>query len=304
MGKNKPTETNGLNSQNNYTYMTTLSKHVILFAALSTLLSCSKNERIANDITLHFNNTFKDRTIVLGDATSSNATVNSSAEGQEHHLSELKYVISNIRLIKADGSEIPYYSNDLDKGATVVNQAKPQTLDFLLRNIPAGEYKQIKLGLGVKPELNTLDEVRFPKFYSEAGANDTKMMWEWGTGYRFTKLEGFYGVDNKTMSIHTGSTVEGNNGDPASYTQGVNAYRDITLVFPKNAIVGKNSPKIIIKADFDKLLSGKTNTITLGAGNATPNIHTAVNMLLFVDNLGGNGSSDISGMFSISSVEI
>src|SRR5690606_60701 len=140
----------------------------------------------------------------------------------------------------------------------------------------------------------------FPAFYAEAGANGTEMMWEWGTGYRFTKLEGFYDTDNKQLSIHTGSTVE---GDEGAYTQGVDAYRDITLTLPNNAIVGNNAPKIIIKVDFDKLLSVKINTVTLGSGNATPNIHTAVEMVKFVDNLGGNGSSDISGMFSVSNVE-
>ncbi len=285
--------------------MNNLKKYLLVSVALSVLISCSKDDKdpVANNITLHFNNTFKSNTILLGDGASTTATSNASAEGQVHHFSELKYVISNIRLVKADGAEVPYNINDLDKGATVVNHAKPQTLDYVLSNIPAGEYKQIKFGLGVKPELNTLDQVKFPKFYAEAGANDTEMMWEWGTGYRFTKLEGFYDTDHKEMSIHTGSTVEGTNGDPSTYTQGVDAYRDITLGLTTNAVVGRNAPRITIKADFDKLLSGKTNTITLGSGNATPSIHTAVNMVKFVDNLGGNGSSDITGMFSIDNVE-
>lgn len=279
-----------------------MKNYLILSFISLILISCSKSDDqpVANNITLHFKNTFKNAAIVLGDASSSAATINTSAAGQVHHFSELKYVISNIRLIKVDGSEVPYHINDLDKGATVINHSKPQTLDYVLSNIPAGEYKQIKFGLGVKKELNTLDQARFPNFYAEAGANDTKMMWEWGTGYRFTKLEGFYGTDNKVMSIHTGSTVE---GDEGAYTQGVDAYRDIVLDFSTNALVGRSAPRIVIKADFDKLLSGISNTIILGAGNATPNIHTAVEMVKFVDNLGGNGSSDNSGMFSISSVE-
>jgi len=285
--------------------MKTSTKYSILFVAISALISCSKDNDnpVANNITLHFNNTFKNTTIVLGDAASSTATANTSAEGQIHHFSELKYVVSNIRLVKADGSEIPYNISDLDKGATVVDHSKAQTLDYVLTNIPVGEYRQFKFGLGVKPELNTLDEARFPNFYAQAGANDTEMHWEWGTGYRFTKIEGFYDSDHKELSIYTGSTVEGTNGEPDTYTQGVDAYRDITLTLPNNAVVGRNAPRITINADFDKLLSGKTNTITLGAGNATPSIHTAANMVLFVDNLGGNGSSDISGMFSVSSVE-
>ncbi|ATL75980.1 hypothetical protein IQ37_00060 [Chryseobacterium piperi] len=271
------------------------------------LFSCQGSDRnsVANNVTLEFNNTFKNTPIVLGGAASASATTNTSAMGQVHHFSELKYVISNIRLIKADGNEVPYKVNDLDKGATVIDQSKPESLAYILNDIPVGGYKAIKFGLGIKKELNTLDQVRFPGFYAKAGANDTQMMWEWGAGYRFTKLEGFFDTDNKQMSIHTGSTIKGTEGN---YTQGVDAYRDITLSLSTNAIVGDKAPKIIIKADFDKLLSGKTNTITLKTGtgmdgNATPNIHTAAQMVKFVDNLGGNGASDITGIFSISKVE-
>lgn len=287
--------------------MQNLKKYLLVAVAVLALTSCSNDDDspAANNVTLEFNNTFKNTTIVLGNATAASATTNTSAAGQIHHFSELKYVISNIRLIKDDGTEVPYNVNDLDKGATVIDQSKAASLSYVLSNIPSATYKQIKFGLGIKVEQNMLDEVRFPKFYAAAGANDTEMMWEWGSGYRFTKVEGFYGTDNKTMSIHTGSTVEGTEG---AYTQGVNAYRDITLDLTTNAVVGSKAPKIKIKADFDKMLSGKINTITLSTGtgmsdNATPNIHTAAQMVKFVDNLGGNGASDISGMFSVTSVD-
>ncbi|WP_435135148.1 MbnP family protein [Formosa sp. A9] len=281
--------------------MKTLKKLLTLATLPLAVMSCSTDDDpVANNVTLTFNNTFENTTIVLGDASSSTATVNTSAEGQTHHFSELKYVISNIRLIKADGSEFPYHVNDLDNGAIVVNQSKPETLNFVMSDIPSDEYTKIKFGLGVKTDLNTLDEARFPNFYASAGANDTEMHWEWGTGYRFTKIEGFYDTDNKTLSVHTGSTIEGEEG---SYTQGVDAYRDITLDLTTAANVGKHATTITIKADFDKLLSGKINTITLGEGNATPSTHTANNMVLYVDNLGGDGAADITGMFSITSVD-
>ncbi|WP_025125475.1 MbnP family protein [Myroides odoratimimus] len=288
--------------------MKNLTKSFLLFAASLAVVSCSNDDSnaVANNVTLEFTNTFKDKVIVLGDASSSSATVNKSAEGQEHQFSELKYVISNIRLIKNDGKEIPYHVNDLDKGATVVNQAKAETLNYLLTNIPRGEYKQIKFGLGVRSDLNVLDQIKFPIFYANAGANDTEMMWEWGTGYRFTKIEGFYDVDKKQMSIHTGSTLD--DGDNGELIQGVDAYREVVLNLPTHAVVGSSAPTIKIKADFDKLLTGKSNTIKLSTGkgpndNATPNIHTAVQMVKFVDNLGGNGTSDVTGMFSIIGVK-
>ena len=287
--------------------MRILNKYFLLALLGTALTSCSSddNNSVANNVTLEFNNTFENTSIVLGGANSTSATATTSANGQLHHFSELKYVISNIRLVKNDGTEIPYNINDLDKGATVIDQSRPETLRYILNNIPAGTYMQIKFGLGIKTELNNLNQVRFPNFYATAGANNTEMMWEWGAGYRFTKIEGFYDTDHKTMSIHTGSTVEGTEGN---YTQGVDAYRDITLNLSTNAVVGSNAPKIKIKADFNALLSGKINTITLSTGtgmgdNATPNIHTAAQMVKFVDNLGGNGTSDITGMFSISNVE-
>ena len=286
--------------------MKNLKQLFIVTILSATLFSCNNDDNaVSNNVSLEFNNTFGNTAIILGDATSSTATSITSTSGQVHHFSELKYVISNIRLIRNDGTEVPYNINDLDKGATVIDQSSPQTLNYILNNIPSGTYSQLKFGLGIKAELNTLDEVRFPNFYASAGENDTEMMWEWGAGYRFTKIEGFYDTDNKPMSIHSGSTIQGSEG---SFTQGVDAYRDVTLNLADNAIVGNSAPKIKIKADFNKLLSGSTNTITLSTGtgmndNATPNIHTAVQMIKFVDNLGGNGTSDISGMFSISAVE-
>lgn len=291
--------------------MRNLKKYLLLSAVSLAFVSCSSDDdasAVANNVTLSFKNTFGDTEIILGGATSSSASVNTSDAGQVHRFSELKYVISNIRLIKADGTEIPYNVNDLDKGAMVIDQSKSSSLSYIMNNIPTGEYKQIKFGLGVRSDLNTLDQTRFPNFYATAGANDTEMMWEWGTGYRFTKIEGFYDTDNKEMSIHTGSTVEGTNGDESTYIQGVDAYRNIVLDLPVNAVVGSKAPKINIKADFDKLLSGVSNTITLSTGtgmgdNATSNIHTAVQMVKFVDNIGGNGTTDNKGMFSVLNVE-
>lgn len=284
--------------------MKNFKKYLLLSIISLSIVSCSDDDMpVANDVTLEFINTFKGTPIVLGGANDAAATVNTSEKGQVHHFEALKYVISNIRLIKADGMEIPYNVNDLDNGATIVDQSKEDTFQYVLSDIPTDDYIQIKFGLGVKTELNTLDEVRFPTFYAEAGANDTAMHWEWGTGYRFTKIEGYYGADNDELSVHTGSTVVGTDGDESTYTQGVDAYRDITLDLTTHAMVGSASPKITIDVDFNYLLSGQTDDIELGAGNAIPSIHSAANMVIFVDNIGGNGDTDITGMFSIMSVE-
>ncbi|WP_286591062.1 MbnP family protein [Sphingobacterium sp. N143] len=277
---------------------------LMLIALVMAACSKDNDKPVANNISLHFNNTFKNSSIVLGEADSPTATANTSANGQVHHFSELKYVISNIRLVKIDGTEIPYHVNDLDKGATVVNQAKLSTLDYMLADVPVGEYKQIKFGFGIKQGLNTLDQFRFPIFYGIAEANDTEMMWQWATGYRFAKIEGFYESDQKKFTIHTGSTLNGKAGQPDTYVQGVDAYRDITLDLNTALVVGGNKPEITIKADFDKLFSGK-NKITIDAKYATaPQQHEGMEVMVeYVNNMGGDGQEDRSGMFSIQKIE-
>ncbi|WP_313266268.1 MbnP family protein [Sphingobacterium sp.] len=282
-----------------------MKKNTIKLMMISlVMISCSKSEDVANNVNLHFNNTFKNTTIVLGGAESPAATTNTSANGQVHQFSELKYVISNIRLIKADGTEIPYHVNDLDKGATVVNQAKLSSLDYTLADIPVGEYKQLKFGFGVKQELNTLDQFRFPVFYAAAGANDTEMMWQWATGYRFAKLEGFYESNHQKFTIHTGSTLNGKSGQPDSYVQGVDAYRDITLDLNTRLVVGGNHPEITIKADFDKLFSGNNKVIIDEKYETAPQQHEGMEaMVTYVNNLGGDGKEDRVGMFTIEKVK-
>lgn len=294
--------------------MKNLKKYLLASLVSLSIISCSEDSiPVANDVTLEFNNTFGETTIILGDATSTEATTNTSTEGQAHHFSELKYIISNIRLVNAEGVEFPYNTQNLDNGATIIDQSKESTLKYVLNNIPTADYTQIKFGLGVKEQLNTLSEESFPIFYAAAGAHDTSLHWYWATGYRFTKIEGFYGVDNTPLSIHTGSVLGGTKDDESTWssleTHARNAYRDITLDLATNAMVGKNSPTIKIKADFKNLLSG-TNTITLDTASegftsgTAPSYHSSPNVMVnFVDNIGGNGDTDTKGMFSITSVE-
>ncbi|WP_299058971.1 MbnP family protein [uncultured Polaribacter sp.] len=290
--------------------MNNLKKYLFLSIISLAIISCEDDSiPVANNVTLAFNNTFGNTTIVLGDATSTEATQNTSSENQVHHFSEAKYIISNIRLINKDGIEFPYNVNNLDTGATIIDQSNPSTLQYVLNGIPSTEYTQIKFGLGVKAALNTLDQELFPAFYSA----DKKLHWFWATGYRFTKIEGFYGETNTPLSVHTGSVLGGDKTDETTWSSEAaharNAYRDITLDLTTNAKVGENAPKINIKADFNKVLSG-TNKITLNAATegyvsgSAPSHHTSPEtMVQFVDNMGGNGDTDITGMFSIESVE-
>lgn len=282
----------------------TLLMTITTVAALS---SCSKKddnnntEQEKGKISLQFENYVGKEKLSLG--VDANTAKTYTSNGQTLKFSEVKYVISNIRLIRTDDNIVSYNTDNLDTGAFVLDQAKPTSLKLDLNDLPLGQYKAIYFDYGIRKELNNLDEARFPKFYNVAGKNDTKMHWEWGKGYRFTKIEGFWGTQNKPLSIHTGSTIK----DRDTKRIGVDACRTIKLAFPKVfSINNKSTEMITIIADLDKLLNG-TKKITLTEDDpdnnpnhsAIPSTHSALQMVDFVNNMAGDNQTNTIGMFKI-----
>ena len=268
-------------------------------------------------VSLQFQNYVGNERLVLGtDAASAKPY---TSNGQTLKFSEVKYVITNVVLVKADGSKVPYHTEDLDKGGFLINQADAASLAPVLNDIPEGDYKGIEFGLGVKKELNNLKlQTQFPNFYRLTGEfkHSGIMHWEWANGYRFVKLEGWYSnptpgknkkgedlpaITDGELSIHIGSAFKGTKviGEDKK-VKGIenetlnidrDAFRFVSLDFPKNlSVKGGATAKVTIKADFDKLING-TNKISLNG--KIPVVHSLNNMFPFVNNIGGN--QDLEG---------
>ena len=297
----------------------TLLMAITTVAALS---SCSKkddnNDSTPAKVSLQFDNYVGTEKLALG--ASASAAKAYTSNGQTLKFSEVKYVITNVVLVKADGTKVPYHTEDLDKGGFLINQAKTASLTPVLSGIPEGEYKGIEFGLGVKKELNNLKlQDKFPNFYRLTGEfkHSGIMHWEWANGYRFVKLEGWYSnptppgkdkegnplsaITDGELSIHIGSAFKGtkvkgeDNKVKGIENETLNidrdAFRFVSLDFPKNLSVKKGATaKVTIKADFDKLING-TNKISLNG--KIPVIHHLNNMFPFVNNIGGN--QDLEG---------
>ena len=296
----------------------TLLMAITTVAALS---SCSKkddnNDSTPAKVSLQFDNYVGTEKLALG--ASASAAKAYTSNRQTLKFSEVKYVITNVVLVKADGTKVPYHTEDLDKGGFLINQAKTASLTPVLSGIPEGEYKGIEFGLGVKKELNNLKlQDRFPNFYRLTGEfkHSGIMHWEWANGYRFVKLEGWYSnptpgknkkgealpaITDGELSIHIGSAFKGTKviGDDKK-VKGIenetlnidrDAFRFVSLDFPKNlSVKGGATAKVTIKADFDKLING-TNKISLNG--KIPVVHSLNNMFPFVNNIGGN--QDLEG---------
>ena len=296
----------------------TLLMAITTVAALS---SCSKkddnNDSTPAKVTLQFDHYVGAEKLTLGtDAAGAKAY---TSNGQTLKFSEVKYVITNVVLVKADGTKVPYHTEDLDKGGFLINQADAASLAPVLNEIPSGDYKGIEFGLGVKKELNNLSlQGKFPNFYNLTGSFKQKeiMHWEWANGYRFVKLEGWYSnptpgknkkgealpaITDGELSIHIGSAFKGTKviGEDKK-VKGIenetlnidrDAFRFISLDFPEKLSVKKDAvAKVTIKADFDKLING-TNKISLNG--KIPVVHSLNNMFPFVNNIGGN--QDLEG---------
>ena len=292
---------------------------LMAITTVAALSSCSKedNSNSTGKVSLQFDHYVGAEKLTLGtDAAGAKAY---TSNGQTLKFSEVKYVITNVVLVKADGSKVPYHTEDLDKGGFLINQADAASLAPVLNEIPSGDYKGIEFGLGVKKELNNLKlQTQFPNFYKLTGSFKQKeiMHWEWANGYRFVKLEGWYSnptpgknkkgedlpaITDGELSIHIGSAFKGTKviGEDKK-VKGIenetlnidrDAFRFVSLDFPKNlSVKGGATAKVTIKADFDKLING-TNKISLNG--KIPVVHSLNNMFPFVNNIGGN--QDLEG---------
>ena len=293
---------------------------LMAITTVAALSSCSKkddnNDSTPAKVTLQFDHYVGAEKLTLG--TDAGGAKAYTSNGQTLKFSEVKYVITNVVLLKADGTKVPYHTEDLDKGGFLINQADAASLAPVLNDIPEGDYKGIEFGLGVKKELNNLKlQTQFPNFYRLTGEfkHSGIMHWEWANGHRFVKLEGWYSnptpgkdkegnplpaITDGELSIHIGSAFKGTKviGDDKK-VKGIenetlnidrDAFRFVSLDF-KTLSVKKGTPaKITIKADFDKLING-TNKISLNG--KIPVVHSLNNMFPFVNNIGGN--QDLEG---------
>ncbi|CEJ68366.1 hypothetical protein BN1195_00649 [Chryseobacterium oranimense G311] len=235
----------------------------LLFIAFSlfTLSSCQNSDdddpqdTSTGNLQIKFENGFNN----LGDIVL-NQTVQTSAAGQKHSFSALKYVISNISLIDESGKEFKYNENNPDKGAFIIDQADAVAgiVYINLNGIPKNNYKKVKFGLGISQNAYLLGQDGQAEFWTKA--KQKGMSWSWAAGYVFVKLEGKYGntaADTEFMN-HTGNmgNVTANNTP--------DLYREITLNLPTTARVSSQiKPSIHILADLNQFLSGsKTLSLT------------------------------------------
>ncbi len=117
----------------------------------------------------------------VGNQAADYSTTFNDLAGRKLILSDFRYYLSNIVLIKNDGSEFPL--------TNVVLLVSPTEQDYMLAEVPVGDYKGFKMLYGLDSVTNHQDPATYPAG-SPLAIQSPGMHWDWNSGYIFSKIEG------------------------------------------------------------------------------------------------------------------
>ncbi len=242
-----------------------LNMLMIAFVAIS-IVSCDDDETTppsnngtttynSGSVGLNFENIAGS---VFLDPTGATNYVN--AAGETFSVTNFKYYVSNVKLIKDDGTkyEVPnsYFLIDANDTNSLIAE---------LSNIPGGKYTGIEYMIGVDSARNVSG--------SQTGALDpvNGMFWSWNQGYIFMKLEGQSSASsNNSFVYHIG-------GFSGAYS----ALRTVSIDFTPSILIvdgGKREAEIHILTDVLEIFKNPNNisiansSTIMGVGISSSNV--------------------------------
>jgi hypothetical protein len=103
--------------------------------------------------------------------------------GFSYQIDLLKFYISEVALVRADGTEVKVDGLAL---ADFKKDGPTQGVSIMKLDLPAGEYSGLRFNIGVPRELNHQDA----SLQKAPLGVDSGMYWAWNPGYIFYRLEG------------------------------------------------------------------------------------------------------------------
>lgn len=223
--------------------------------ALSTfLVSCDGPQPVVDpaskgSITIEFDNVVGDRDLVLNSGTYQNAS------GENFSVTKLNYFVSNIKLLKADGSS---YTVPQDSSYFLIREANKASQEVKLNNVPSGEYSGIQFVIGVDSLRSAMDKSKRTGILDQltGPTNEESMYWDWNPGYIFLMMEG----TSPVAMASTGKFYYHIGGFGGLTSKTLNNIRTAKVDFGgKKAIVtDKLSPEVHLMADILKVFDGST----------------------------------------------
>lgn len=223
---------------------------VLLSGFSIALVSCSDEDPAitpgtTGKITIEYDNIVGDRDLKLNTDNYTNAA------GETFTISTMNYYISNVKLLKADGSS---YVVPQDSSYFLIREDNADSQEVELENVPAGEYTGVEFMVGVDSLRSVSDISKRTGVLNPQDPN--AMYWAWNSGYIFLKLEGASPVatsPNGKFEYHIGFYG-------GMQTKTINNLRTVKVDFGgKKAIVTKDlSPEVHLMVDALKIFNGST----------------------------------------------
>lgn len=230
-------------------------------AALGLLSSCKKDGDVTpvtpqqkGTVAVAFENYAGSQALSLNSTTGFPYT---NANGDVFKVTMYKYYVSNIRFVRADGTEFAE-----PESYHLVDAGENSSLNFNMANVPAGTYTAVKVLLGVDSLRNVSG--------AQTGALDPAhgMFWTWNSGYIMAKIEGLSpqsAVADGKITFHLG-------GFDGAYS----VLNEVTIPLPQPLVVGDNTNSTVtFRSDVLKWFAAPnmikfadTYMVTAAGGNA------------------------------------
>ncbi|MDN3596665.1 MbnP family protein [Zunongwangia endophytica] len=242
--------------------MKSIIKSAILFSLLIAFTACSSDDDVNNldasvsagSLDITFNNMVGDEDFQLDKEYSVN--------GEDVSLSQVRYWISNIKLINDDGEsiEIPesYFLIE-ETGAISIQDGAyeypAKNRDVInIASVPGGTYTDIEFSVGVDQVYNDNLSLQAGELSQLNGM--TNISWMWHTSYIFASIKGNKAGNDNNLVFETGLNDN---------------YKTVTIDLEDALqIDGTSTGKIQLKADIAAILDGIDIEETPVIGAATP----------------------------------
>lgn len=245
-------------------------------AAAATLVACGGGDDGPKNIEIQFAAVSDGKTVTCASTLTGLGTTNATGT-----LADLRFYISNVKLINSAGAEVPLTLTTADSWNTTKGSDAVTLIDLedktnncvgtsgnnavIKGTVPAGTYTGVKMTLGVPFALNHTDQSADVSVTPAVINNGVHpgMAWSWAGGRKFTKIE----VTNstwsaKTFTVHLGSTGCTGTNPAAGVVTSCTAPNRVDFGF-----TAFNPDTQRIAVDVKSLLSA--NDVTVNGGGAS-----------------------------------
>ena len=247
-----------------------------LFFVMCTLNVHAQNNNASPAIKLHFNNRAGDKDVMLYSENYINAA------GDTFSISLLQYFISNIQLIREDGS---IYTVPQDSSYFFIQQDDSAS-QYCSIHAPSDNYKAVSFTVGIDSARCTS---AIGKRKGVLDPSLTDMYWGWNSGYIFFKMEGFSSLaPEDAAGLHKFRYHIGGFGGYNAKT--INNIKTIQLHLLQT-LKPSHTSTIEINVDVLKLFNGITQ-ISIAQHNA-----------IMFDEFSTAIANNFAGMFSVAGIK-